>query len=282
MWNLVKIPKILHVYWSNNILSFLRFSTIKTFSKYNPDFQIRYYYPKVKYTGDRQWNKEQPNQDLVGKDYTSMVASLPNTRVIEIDFDSWGIGNIPEVYRSDLLRLKMLEAEGGIWVDMDILFFRPMTDCWINMPEYSETDTIISYHPTRNHYSIGFLGSSKSNLFYKHLYDAGKKRITQSGDYQWLGIMLWHGCFQTPADILKMYPQLKIIDIQMNLVYSLDSEQIKEIYQLTTPLTDPKTIGLHFYAGHWRGPWAEKDITEDTYKTVNNTIASVLRRALDG
>jgi len=280
MWHLSKVPKILHVFWSNNILSFLRFQTINTFSKYNPDWQIRYYYPKVKYTGERLWNRDFPGQ-LIGRDYTTMVSALPNTQMIEVDFDSWGIGNIPEVYRSDLLRLKMLEAEGGIYVDMDILFFKPMADCWFNRLEYSETNTIISYHPTRYHYSIGFLGSSKGNLFYKHLYDAGRKKIVNKGDYQFLGIILWHGCFQTPSDILRTYPQLKILDIEMDLVYSLDSRQIKEIYELNVPLTNLKTVGLHWYAGHPLGVPAENNIREDTYKNINNTIAAVLRRALD-
>lgn len=279
MWYLTKIPRVAHFYWSNTLLSYLRYLTIKTFSLKNPDWKIKFYYPKEKYTGEKLWNREFP-LDLVGKDYTQEIKNIPNTEMIEVDFNLLNIGDIPEVYRSDLLRLKLLGEEGGIWSDMDILYFRPMEEAWFNIPQYANTDTIISYHPTRHHYSIGFLGAGAVNSFYLHLYRMGMQKIVNKGDYQWLGIMLWHSCFQTPKDILKIYPQLNIVDIQMDLTYSLDSTQIDLIYDKVTPLNNPKTIGFHWYAGHPNGVTTENNLKEGDFGGINNTITTTIRRIL--
>jgi len=279
MWVLNKIPKVCHFYWSNTLLSYLRFLTLKTFSIQNPNWILKFYYPKVKYTGEKLWNRNYPS-DLVGKDYTQDIKNIPNAQMIEVDFEKMGIDNIPEVYKSDLLRLHLLSTEGGLWSDMDILYFKPMDLAWFNNSQYQNTDTIISYHPTRRHYSIGFLGSSVNNSFYAHLYNVGKQKITNKGDYQWLGIMLWHSCFQTPKDILNTYPNLNIIDIQMDLCYSIDSTQIPLIYEQDVPLTNPKTIAFHWYAGHPKGPIAENTIIEGNPGAIKNTITSTIRRIL--
>ena len=55
MWQLQKIPKLAHFYWGNDTLSFLRYLSIYTFSKFNPDWRIQFYYPAQKYHGARTW-----------------------------------------------------------------------------------------------------------------------------------------------------------------------------------------------------------------------------------
>ena len=39
------IPKIAHFYWGNEILPFLRYITIYSFSILNPDWEIKLYLP---------------------------------------------------------------------------------------------------------------------------------------------------------------------------------------------------------------------------------------------
>lgn len=272
------IPKIMHCYWSASVLSYLRFLTIKTFSKFNPDWKIKFYYPKNKYTGGKNWNHEEA--DFSTKDYIFLIKDIPNTEMIEIDFDSLGVGDIPEVYRSDLLRLKLLGEEGGLWSDMDIIYFKSLEEAYFNIPN-NAIDTIISYHPIRHHYSIGFLGSKANNPFYQYLYSNGLKKIIKKGDYQSLGIVLWHSCFQTPKEIVGIYPSLNVLNIGMDLCYSLDSTQINQIYDENTPLTNPKTIALHWYCGHPKGIPLQNIFTEDNFKNINNTIAATVRRALE-
>ena len=66
MWHLDKIPKILHVYWGGSSLPKLRYLTIESFAKYNPDWEVRVYVPATPVEGhswstfeqkyDGEWN----------------------------------------------------------------------------------------------------------------------------------------------------------------------------------------------------------------------------------
>ena len=280
MWSLVNIPKIAHFYWGAPLLSYLRYLTVFTFNKYNPDWKIKVYYPKEKYTGGKWWSHQET--DVVCEDYFGELSKIPNVEMIEVDFNSLGIGDVPEVYRSDLLRLKLLGTEGGIYSDMDILYFKPLEEAWFNSPINSKVNTIISYHPTRNHYSIGFLGASVNNDFYKFLYEEGVKRINQTKEYQWLGVIMWKTFFNTPIVITQKYPHLRVLDIQMDLCYSLDSTQIGSLYDECVPISNPKTIALHWYGGHPKTGALENKLTPYNLDTIGNTIAAVAKRALNG
>ena len=44
-WQL-NIPKIFHVYWGGGVMPYIRFLTVKSFMKYNPDWEIMFWYPK--------------------------------------------------------------------------------------------------------------------------------------------------------------------------------------------------------------------------------------------
>lgn len=279
MWYPEKIPKIIYFYWDKSILSYLRFLTVKTFSKLNPDWKLKFYYPKDGYTGGKQWNHQEV--DVKGKNYFDELTKIPKLELIEVDFEKEGVGNVPEVFRSDLLRLNLLATYGGLWSDLDILYFRPMTDSWFNNENYKDYNTLISFHPTRHHYSIGFLGSAPNNPFYAHLYTKGLERIVEKADYQYLGIQLWHNYFNTPNEIIQTYPECKIIDIQMDLTYSFDSTQIGIIYNGQEDIYNPKTIAFHWYAGHPISPSWQNKLTEENWKNYDTTITKVMRRVLE-
>ena len=78
-WNL-NISKGSHTYWGGGKLVYLRYLTIKTFMRLNPDWQIILWYPVAPFKG-KSWGIEpghkELNQDLC-KDYLPELMSLAN------------------------------------------------------------------------------------------------------------------------------------------------------------------------------------------------------------
>ena len=53
--------------------------------------------------------------------------------VIQVDFQIYNFNNdMPEVHKSDFLRLELLSTIGGLWSDMDIIYFKPMNSLYFN------------------------------------------------------------------------------------------------------------------------------------------------------
>jgi len=286
MWYLTQIPKIAHFYWGGSILSYIRFLTIKTFNRFNPDWQIRFYYPKDVYRGKNQWgNGVGGNLDIEGhglscQDYFGEIKNIPNTKTIEIDFNQLGIGDIPDVYRSDIFRLKMLGEEGGLYSDMDIVYFLPIEKAYFNTKENAEINTVISFHTIHREYAIGFLMSSNNNPLYQHLYKLGHSIISNCGDYQQFGVKMWQANFCDPQSMINKFPSLRIHNIEMELTYAIDYTNIGGIFEGNVQYCTPKTIALHWYAGHPLGKKWENKIQENTLKIFNTTLVNTIKRAL--
>lgn len=279
MWQLGKIPKIIHFYWGSPQLSWLRYLTVWSFKKFNPDWEIRFYYPKKVYTGGPVWNQGFAEQ-VTGENWFDKLKDIPDIKMIELDFDVLGIGHIPDVFRSDIMRLKLLGTDGGVWSDIDILYFKSMNEVCFNNIENSSIDTVISYNnePCKHHYSIGFLMSSVNNPFYMFLYEQTMKEKQERGEYQHLGVVLWKKFFPEPSFINNRFPNLNVYDIKMWLCYYYNSFDIERILIEDLPFNDSRTIGLHFYAGHPDIVYWESILSPDTYKNFNNTIISTIRR----
>lgn len=279
MWYLKKIPKVVHFYWGSHMLSYLRYLTLVTFRKQNPDWLIKFYYPKQTYAGGPVWNQGYA-EEVKGIDYRDRIKEIPYVEMIELDFDALGIGYVPDVFRSDIWRLKLLATEGGLYSDMDILYFKPMQSALFNLPRSEEIDTVISYNAPKRHYSIGFLMAAPGNEFYDALYKASLKKMQREGEYQHIGVALWHAYAPNPDAIEAKHLKLKLYDIEMWLVYSINSFQITQIIDKNVELSDKETIGLHWYGGHPRCIHWENLITENNLNEFNNTLVSTVRRAL--
>ncbi len=52
-------PHILHVYCGGNNLSWLRYMTIISFKKYNPEWTVNLYVPKKPFKGKITWNTKE-------------------------------------------------------------------------------------------------------------------------------------------------------------------------------------------------------------------------------
>lgn len=261
-WFLKKIPRILHCYWGGDKLSYLRYLTIVTFKHYNPDWKIILYQPTVPVM-DKSWITAELKYADTWDDYGDKVRNTV-TEVRDIDFSSINAG-MSEVHRSDYLRWQLLSTIGGLWADMDILFFRPVDNLLINTPENGDKETVVCI----NHYghSIGFMMGSENNSNFAKLAQESLK-LYNSNKYQCMGSELFNRFFPTIESINGG------INLGMEAVYHYNFSQTKSIFG-NTPSPDyiPHAIGVHWYGG---SALAGKFLT-DTNGGINHNNSLISR-----
>jgi len=266
----LNIPKILHIYWGGGVLNYMRFMTMKTFMKYNTDWEIKFLYPKIHSTYVSWLTYENKNNVELCQDFLPEVMKLPITK-IEIDLTQFGLPNgISEVHKSDFIRLYQLTIFGGLWSDMDIIYIRPMNDFYLNIPENKNVETFLC----NNEYghSIGFMMSTKGNKFFRRLLELAKKEFDPYY-YQTFGARLYNKYFYTMDSVNEI---TTAINFSMDVVYPHVAGNEEKILNGTITNFTDRTLGLHWYAGHPQ--W--KDFILKTNGGLNNLPDTVIGNLL--
>lgn len=266
----LKVPKIMHVYWSGGTLPYLRMLTVKSFIYHNPDWKVVLYTPQIP-SVIRTWDSRELNYPLQCEDCTSALMALPIEKQ-EVDFSRFGFSNnISEVHKSDFLRLFLLSEVGGLWSDMDVLYFKPMTALAVNTPHNSDKDTFVCI----SHYghSAGFLMSAKGSKFYALVTDMAKRHYDPK-QYQCMGATMFNEHLHKFEQIKQISPS---VNIDMDAVYAHDAMHIKDILDGTPARFTPKSIGIHWYAGH--PLWGEfmRDTDGGKINLQDNIIGNILK-----
>lgn len=278
-WELINIPKIAHFYWGEKTLPYLRYLTIQSFHAYNPDWEIRFYYPKYRKHG-KSWKTHEHKYDInISKDYTSLLKKIP-MKNIEIDFDLINISNeLSEVHKSDYLRWHLLAEVGGLWSDMDIIYIDSMNNMHINIKNNRNVNSVICYHLPWKH-SIGFLLSSNNSALYDDLKKAAYKRKYDSTDYQTVGSLLMNPTVKSLEEANQKYPN--VANVSMDTVYSYNTFLIRVMLDSKNLAYITKnTIGLHWYAGHPKAGVVVSTLNESNYKILNNVVSEVVDISLN-
>ncbi len=243
-WNLTQIPKILHEYWGGSKLSYLRYLTVKTFIDKNPDWEIRFYYPTHPTIG-KTWLTHENKLAQPETDFTQKLMELPITKT-PIDFTTLGYSNeMSEVHKSDIIRLHLLSTVGGLWSDMDIFYFKPMS--WFYLNDISNNH-IETFYCNRDYgHSIGFLMATPGNRFFEKLYESSKHSYSPY-HYQTFGADLYNAHFRNEGSVEQITPFA--INISMDVVYS---HRAGETEDLLNPNKSPnfthKSLGIHWFGG---------------------------------
>lgn len=253
-------PKILHLYWGKNQpLSFLRFLTVHSFIKHNPEWEVKLWTPLVT-SNSKPWTTGEQVEHYQGKDYLLELKQYIHL----VDFDKLKLSNqMPEVHKSDMLRWFLLGSYGGVWADIDILFIKPMpkeTELWhgAGLCKYRAI-------PAQSYefLAIGFMSSSglAGKMFFMEIFQAGlDKYISQPKGYQAFG-----------AELLRSYLKTHLNDgvhyLPPSLVYPYyQHSQIKK-YWSKQPLPTKDVIGYHWYAGMPLSGQIEAEVTPDNLES---------------
>jgi len=240
------LPKILHLYWGRNQpLSYFRYLTVISFIKYNPDWSIFVWTPRVISTSEAPWGTGEQSGNYSGHDY------IENLNYVEIDMAGIGIpDNIPEVHKSDLLRWYLLGTHGGVWSDFDILYTSPLSDNIIrdwNGPGLCRYELPLNNIKSHMFQAIGFLASAgdEGKEFFTKMFHRGLYKIPQT-EYQAFGATLLEKEHLPGWEALGR----SVFYIDKDLVYPYYSNDNVQNYFNPVTLHHPNSIGLHWYAGH--------------------------------
>jgi len=261
------LTKVAHYYWGLSPLSYLRYLTIKSFRKYNPTWEIRYYTPSKAYHGPVTWVSHSHKLKYEGQDYSPLLKKLEITP-ITVDFRHLGFRNdLHDAYRSDFLRWYLLNDMGGFWSDMDVIFFKPL-------PEeiFDEHGFCITADTEPTVYYIAFIYSRKNSYVSKKLLQAAKD--TQHFDrtnYQCLGNVLVAKCFPNPIN-----PYMSIFNPAINLPIKRIST-INLIFESQEVIRLNDSVGLHWFGGHPMATKWENILTENTIANCDNNLCKLIR-----
>jgi len=270
-WELTQISRTLHIYWGGGTLPYLRYLTVKSFMDLNPQWKVILWIPST-YTKNNTWNTIEQKYNVICQDFTRELMDLPLTVSI-VDFEDFGFSNdMPEVHKADYLRSYLLWAYGGLWVDMDVLFFKPMNELEVNTQENKDIETFVcicSYG-----HSTGFLMTKKGNRFFERLVTFSKREYNASL-YQCIGPEIYNKYGKTLEEINQFSPT---VNMKMDVVYAHDAHHMTEILGNVPSRFTKGSIGLHWYAGH---PMWEKFFRETNgglTNLPNNIIGNLLRK----
>lgn len=273
-WHL-KVPKIFHVYWGGGVLPYIRFLTVKSFMIQNPDWEIMFWYPE-RPTNKITWHTGELDYSVKCDNYMSELFKLP-IKSTPIDFCKIGfLNDISENFKSDYMRAYLLSTMGGVWSDMDIIYFRPITNLLVNTAENKDIETFVCI--SAYGHSNGFLMSSQENKFYEKCLLLARTNFNPSM-YQSIGPTLYNAYFRKLESISKIS---SVVNMEMDTVYSHDATYIKELIDGHPPKFTDRTIGCHWYAGHEQ--WKEffQSTNGGLTNLPNNIIGNLIKSINNG
>jgi hypothetical protein len=282
MWHLTRIPKIAHFYWGGTKLSYLRFLSVKTFRRQNPDWSILIHVPKIVSSVVPCWESFQQKNVNIEHDYFDELNTIEDLKIVTHNFNRYRFDNqAHEVHKSDFLRWKLLNKYGGLWSDIYILYTKPMWALSENTPENAHIDTALCPLMDAKKHTVGFLLSSKKNNFFQSISRQARKQYTPTL-YQCMGSDLINSRFETFESLQKRFRKNNFLFLEKNCVYSITSKEIEMFYQdvdrfVQKKLNSKDTVGFHWFAGHPHSQQFENTLTQHNVGEYNNLLTTIIK-----
>lgn len=249
-WYLTRIPRKAHFYWGNERTSYLRYLSVASFKHHNPDWEVNLYVPTQVHQGGTAWEAGESYEGTAyhGRDYSALLYQMPGIRVREVDFSAFPeIAEAPETYKSDFFRWHILNEEGGLYADTDILFFRSLRCAGSNTPAHKDVEAGICLH--QDTHIIGFYMSAPGTSFFQRVQREARAAMDER-DYQSIGSHLLNRLYPTVSAVKKAHPDVKVHNLPLELVYPFDWKQIDQIHAPGDPAKLPAgCVGIHWFAG---------------------------------
>jgi GT2 family glycosyltransferase len=286
------IPKRMFFYWGGSDMSWMRYMTLYSFRKMNPDWEVILYISDNDQK-EKGWKSEE-NQDYhqyKGDNYINKLKDL-NIEIKKVEFPLElrdKLKDISPIHESDLFRYYQLYLNGGFYCDMDVLFFRPIDDFYNTIID-GGYDTVIHEYESKYDWTmtIGFLGACVNNEFYKNLFEFGVNSYINkdnfSKNYQSMGIKLIYKMFlgeKFPCklydEIVFKYSSLKFYNLPTTLIYKFDWTKIQYCFTNSIKINDFNydSIGYHWYGAGVESQEHNNILTEKNYKNYKTTFSTI-------
>jgi hypothetical protein len=265
-------------------MSWLRWLTLYSLRKYNPDYKIVLLEPPD-YSHKRKWTtNERADETTEGLDYRNRLGELG------IERQTWHppFTDIGKAQCSDLCEWERLATVGGFYSDLDILWVRPLDEL---RSRYKLCNAAFCLE--NGALAIGFFAASPNNPVFQGVYEAAIKRGNVK-DYQGFGtssLYTYAGVFHRRSrisakglraitEIKNLHPNLHIEVLPDQTVYPFDWTQIDSIFYGHHDL-HPDSYGLHWFGGSKQAQDIGPKLTEEDWlwrsdTTIGRVISKIL------
>ena len=270
------IPRRIFFYWGNSTMSWMRYMTLYSFRKFNPDWSMTLYYNDNNLT-EKTWkdHNEQDYYSFTGVDYMDRLKAL-KIKLVKWELKGQQMGSS---HISNLLKWSKLHETGGIYSDLDILYFRPIDKFYCKIKEF---DAAIC---ETEHLSIGLLASRRGSPFFKDIHKRAMKGVDLE-TYQSAGVMCVYEVYNSGINIIgkarDKYPGHTIFNIPMNIVYNFKWNEVQRCIKNAYGVNDfpPEAIGYHWYAGDPDIQKYNNLLNEDNFREHDITFTKLANEIL--
>lgn len=258
--------------------------TLYSFRKLNPDWNVILCLCKPSKIMTKTWDSS-PTQDFftfTGVDYLHRIEELDIQIITDWDIkdpnnklhpDSMGPAR-----KGDFFKWQKLAENSGFYSDTDVLYVKPMKTYYDKVKDF---DLAICWNG--RYFSIGFLGSSGDNQFYRDLYTNVFKNF-RLDKYQSTGvknIYNWFGCKVDLWEKLKLrYSGIRCYNNSMNFVYPWTAMKMAEVFERNHTTLPGDCYGIHWYGGHAISQKFNNILTSKNYKKYTNTFTTFAEKIL--
>lgn len=268
-------------FWSGGHMSWMRYLTLYSFRKLNPDWQITLFSAKTNIS-HKQWSNYD-QQDFFrykGKDHSHKIDSLDIIRS-SWDFEVNGSDDWSPVRQCDVFQWQWMAENSGFYADMDILFVKSMS----SLSYFCEKMSFL-YCVKQNHFPIGFLGSDGTHPFFPQVRDAALQHGNDL-EYQASGLKAVNKIIEPRTQSItqvfnEKYSQYQQYNLPTNVIYPYIHT---DIFRFFIPeLNDHKLpeccVGVHWYAGAHVSQDINCHLTEENFCKIGSVFTDCIERLL--
>jgi len=260
------IPKIAFTFWYGNEFTYQHYLSIETFCFYNRDFEYIIY--TISDCIINLWPTREQSTKINCINYFNKLDNLKKIykiKIVYLDNEEEYKKYCPNII-SDLVRWEKLYEHGGIWVDLDILFIKPIEYIFHNINKNCNLDEIefiisiykcindkninyiIECNTENNFFPTGLLIASKENLICKKLIEIMYSSYDEN-IYNSVGPNLAKSNFKNYKYFLENFNNVGIFDSE--LIYPHNWNNIKDYFYNYENyiLNNNYVVGLHWYNG---------------------------------
>lgn len=251
------IPKRMAFFWSGPTLPLMRFLSIWSFRRLNPDWEIVLYFSPS-------GNKERDWESGERQDFESLQTCrcfMGRVASLGVDIEPWVpssplINSLSPIRQSDFCRWKALHEHGGFFSDTDVLFVDSFDSIYNNIGDKSLVLSIATESlPT------GIVGGVAKSEFWANCYRAAKA-LASTQQYRSGGanaLLEVAGLLSTQLHFDKLATRIRleiaatvanssICFIKPQAFYLFDEYKITELLHNSREVSED-TIGLHWHGG---------------------------------
>jgi hypothetical protein len=267
-------PKILHLYWNNNVLSFLNYLTIISFNKFHKNWKIIVYTPETS-NNIITWTTKEQQIKINNINYFDKLKNIDNVeiKILSNDFlKTHDIFDLNDVQRSDYLRFYFLHTFGGVWSDFDIIYIKNLEEVFCSNIESiafkCKLDKTI-YYPN------SFLISKQNSSFFKYLNDNQLQNLNKK-NYQNLGANLMN---KLCPNVEKQF-SVVFLDNTYHLFFQGCVRDIGNLFNKLSLDIPGNAIGIHWHNGSDISRTYVNNLSKESFK-IKSTMDHLIKDYID-